>query len=500
MCLNNSKKSRDFDLEQQLLELETNISNGPSNNQTQCDYLEIDNSLTIEHSNGDLNIMQLNIRGIINKQKDLSSLLFECYGPKTTVDLITLSETLLTESNKSLIDLPGYQFQGKTRKTKKGGGVGFLTNDSIDSVLRDDLNIDSKFMEHATMEIKLKNQKLIVGTIYRPPNTNAKSFIKDFTRYVCKLHKIKGADVVIGLDHNLDLLKKDQHPNTQAFLETILENNLVPCITRPTRITNSTTTLIDNILISNKLYCKQQSGILLSDISDHLPCLVKLEQINLKQKEPLVTTKRNLCGDNIQKINMALNKWLTSVNFEAMDVNEGFETLLNHLLDTLDEIAPEKKLCVSTNCVISRPWIMKGLMKCSKKQLKLYRDAIKSKSDLKFRKYIEYRNIYKKIKRKCEINHYQEQCIKFKSNTKRLWEMINNVTRKTRNKKCVINKIKCDNIEVSNSNQIANSLNNYFSSVGKNYARRICKGDHDITHYLNKMTRNDKSVYFYPTD
>ena len=234
------------------------------------------------------------------------------------------------------------------------------------------------------MDIKLKNQKLIVGTIYRPPNTNAKSFIKDFTRYVRKLHKIKGADIVIGLDHNLDLLKKDQHPNTQAFLESILENNMVPCITRPTRITNSTATLIDNILISNKLYCKQQSGILLSDISDHLPYLVKLEQINLKWKEPLLITKRNLCGDNIHKINMALHKWSTSVNFEAMDVNEGFETLHNCLIDTLDEIAPEKKLCVSTNCVISRPWITKGLMNCSKKQLKLYRDAIKSKSDLKF--------------------------------------------------------------------------------------------------------------------
>ena len=113
MCLNNSKKARDFDLDQQLLELESNISNRPCQDQTQCDYLEIDDSHTIEHSNGDINIMQLNIRGLANKQKDLSSLLFECYGSKATVDLITLSETWLTESNKTLINLPGYQFQGK---------------------------------------------------------------------------------------------------------------------------------------------------------------------------------------------------------------------------------------------------------------------------------------------------------------------------------------------------------------------------------------------------
>ena len=178
-----------------------------------------------------------------------------------------------------------------------------------------------------------------------------------------------------------------------------------------------------------------------------------------------------------------------------MDANEGFEAFHNRLIDTIDEIAPERKLSVSTNRVISRPWIMKGLMKCSKKQLALYQDALKSKTDLKFRKYIEYQNMYKKIKRRCEINHYQEQCIKFKSNTKRLWEMINNVTRKTQNKKCIINKIKCDTIEISNSKQIANSLNNYFSSVGKKFASKIGNGDHDINHYLNKMTRNNKSIF-----
>ena len=172
MCLNNSKKARDFDIDQQLLELETNISNQSSCDQTQCDYLEIDDSHNIEHSNGDINIMQLNIRGIVKKQRDLSSLLFKCYGSKATVDLITISETWLTESNKSLIDLPGYQFQGKIRKTKRGGGVSFLINDSINYVQRDDLNISSEFMEHDTVEIKLKNQKIIVGTIYRPPNTN----------------------------------------------------------------------------------------------------------------------------------------------------------------------------------------------------------------------------------------------------------------------------------------------------------------------------------------
>ena len=40
--------------------------------------------------------------------------------------------------------------------------------------------------------------------------------------------------VVIGLDHNLDLLKSSTHSQMQQFLETTLEYNLIPTITKPT--------------------------------------------------------------------------------------------------------------------------------------------------------------------------------------------------------------------------------------------------------------------------
>ena len=45
----------------------------------------------------------------------------------------------------------------------------------------------------------------------------------------------------------------------------------MPLITKPTRITKSTATLIDNIFTNNANKTGHQSGILLNDISDHLP-------------------------------------------------------------------------------------------------------------------------------------------------------------------------------------------------------------------------------------
>ena len=50
----------------------------------------------------------------------------------------------------------------------------------------------------------------------------------------------------------MDFLKASRHTNTQKFMEYNLEINMLPVITKPTRITDTSATLIDNILISGK--------------------------------------------------------------------------------------------------------------------------------------------------------------------------------------------------------------------------------------------------------
>ena len=54
------------------------------------------------------------------------------------------------------------------------------------------------------------------------------------------------------MDHNLDLVKYNIHPLTNDFLELNLEKQLLPTITKPTRVTRSTATLIDNVIVGRK--------------------------------------------------------------------------------------------------------------------------------------------------------------------------------------------------------------------------------------------------------
>ena len=71
-------------------------------------------------------------------------------------------------------------------------------------------------------------------------------------------------------DFNLDLLHYDDRAPTQEFMDSLFSHMFFPLITRPTHITSHSAKLIDNIF-TNSLSFNFRSGIILNDISDHLP-------------------------------------------------------------------------------------------------------------------------------------------------------------------------------------------------------------------------------------
>ena len=65
-------------------------------------------------------------------------------------------------------------------------------------------------------------------------------------------------------------LKSDTDDHTKDFFDTITSNLFVPHITLPTRITNRSQTLIDNIYSNNPEFENCTSGNFTFSISDHL--------------------------------------------------------------------------------------------------------------------------------------------------------------------------------------------------------------------------------------
>ena len=72
--------------------------------------------------------------------------------------------------------------------------------------------------------------------------------------------------------YNISLLKYDTHGPTQEFADLLYSHSLLPCITKPTRVTAKSASLIDNIFCNSVLYDDHAFTVILyTDISDHFP-------------------------------------------------------------------------------------------------------------------------------------------------------------------------------------------------------------------------------------
>ena len=83
---------------------------------------------------------------------------------------------------------------------------------------------------------------------------------------------------IITDDFNLNLLNYAKNTGTFEFLESVFSNNSTRQINLPTRITGTSSALIDNVLINSQenLYT---SGNLTTSISDHLLQFTSIENV-----------------------------------------------------------------------------------------------------------------------------------------------------------------------------------------------------------------------------
>ena len=141
-------------------------------------------------------------------------------------------------------------------------------------------------IEYDLVEARINSKNYIIGSVYRAPNTNQRSFLKEYNILLNLITSEKPYGIVLGMDHNMDLLKCETHSTTQDFIECNANHDLFPSINRPTRITKSSATLIDNIFLSGNFCGNYYSTIIVDDISDHLPCVTILEnETNTKRSK-----------------------------------------------------------------------------------------------------------------------------------------------------------------------------------------------------------------------
>ena len=126
-------------------------------------------------------------------------------------------------------------------------------------------------------------------------------------------------------------------------------NGFYPAITYPTRFTDTNCTLIDNIFYKSKYNNTfKSSGILLTDISDHLPCFAIFQQNVCFNTSNEIFYQRSFSERNKQLIYNEIK----SKNIYALldtspyaNVNENYNILETEIISSLDKIIiPLKKM------------------------------------------------------------------------------------------------------------------------------------------------------------
>ena len=466
-----------------------------------CDYLDYSEIQTDKRlDKNEFTVMQLNIRGVLNEKGALKRLMTDI-NTTHQLDLILLAETWLKKTTEHLVKIPGYSLVCSQRKCKRGGGVGILVTTKLQHRERLDLAPNIPDFESVTIEIKTHNDSIFVCALYRPPNTSEKDFIKNYKRLLKKFNRNQLDQLIIGPDHKMDFLKHEKHIHTRDFIETNLDHHLLPTVTKPIRITRTTSTLIDNIFIGKKYQGEYTSNIGISDISDRLSLILTIKNLNPYKKTAKHITTRKLDTERMNQINdrMKVENWEELLHNK--DTNESFTIFHNTLQRHINNIAPIKTIKIPPKRILRDEWMTPGLLKCTQKQKNLYKIVlVKQNNETAQTTYRTYRNNLTKILRKAKEIYYQTKCTEFKKNTKKLWQMINRISNKSSNKAALIEYLKVDQIEMHNAKEISNEFAKYFSTVGKAYANKIEESATSIHTYISNMPCNPATIYLNPTN
>lgn len=164
--------------------------------------------------------------------------------------MIALSETWMQEERGVVFHIDGYELYHINRTNKRSGGVALFVSEDLKckQIQCMTMAIDD-IMECISVEIELeKMSNIIVTCIYRRPGSLMETFIEKMDELLSKVNENK-TFLVCG-DFNVDLLKVTKQKSSADFLELMYGRGLYPLIDKPSRITEQSATLIDNIFIN----------------------------------------------------------------------------------------------------------------------------------------------------------------------------------------------------------------------------------------------------------
>ena len=341
-----------------------------------------------------------------------------------------------------------------------GGGVAlYVCNECINSTSVLTLNnVDDA--EHVFVECTHHSLKLIVGVVYRPPNTRGSQFVDQMTAVLDQLSHTS-SNVLIAGDFNFDLFQTSFDSNVEHFTNMFLSYGFLPCVSRTTRLgEGDSASLLDNFFCNN-LSIINNSGIILNDISDHFPvfidCAFQVNDSHIRMRQTVTSFNYNKIPDLQSYLQNELSDLcqLTNAEDACKLLIDSYTSGISRYSDTY--IPSRKKTPI-------KPWITPAILTSINRKNDLFRLKKKSPTAYNVNQYKRYKNFFTQVLRNAKKTYYQNALND--SGPRETWQILNEMTKGNVPQHKLPHTFKTDENVVTGAENIAESFNTYFANVG----------------------------------
>ena len=435
---------------------------------------------------------------------------------KHNFSVIGLAETNTDTVNSCLYQLKDYSscyqdrfFNSNTNQHKgKGTGVCLYVHNSLNFTKICHLSLCKESIESLFICITNLPEPIIVGVIYRPPNSSLSEFNVEYEKIISDLHSKKS--YILG-DYNINLLNITSSLE-QQYEEATFAGGFTPVISVPThQMPHCTRSCIDNIH-TNDIDPSIVSGVISDKISHHhpifmmkqLPATVVIGQDSPSEK---LTIHYNYSNANLKKLCDEIERDIDKF-YHYCDSFESFITLFQEKIDISCKLLTPR---TTKRNNVTNPWITPGLINSIEKKSRLFFEWCKTKTlacpdgDLvKLASYKEYNKFLKIIIKAAKSNTYAEKFEKCKGNSKKTWELINELRGST--KTATKDDFVIDGQRVTCRRIIATKFNEYLTSLASNLNENVSLATDHLTiqpmeSFVQYMSKSiDSSIYLEDTN
>lgn len=421
----------------------------------------------------------------------------------TLIHIICVQETWLGEEHGySHIDIPGYSCISRPYSSTRKGGLATYVAECLNVEVMSCPAYSSDIWEILMVSVHgdvTNGKKIIIGNLYRPPKDLADTktrFIEEYDIVVSSLDKHE--QIYICGDSNIDLLKYESQPRVRDFFLANHSHCLYPKLHKPTRITDISQTLIDNVFYRPNTGTTVLGGILTHRLSDHQPYFVQLTLPGHKKKQETEHSWKTVVKMTPQaKINFKnhLKESINTTIFDqspSADPNRNYSILENLVMSAYNRCFPERRIRTDRRKDPRSPWINKGIIKSIRKRNRLYKRLMSCtpgtnrytvrKLELK-----QHQTALKRTILKAKRENNLRQLDKGKNDPKKLWSVLKSIIQPgghgptDKLQKLVINGEIVDKPE-----EIANSLNHYFSHIAEQLTQDLGSPQKNFDSYLRQ--------------